>query len=66
MAPIALGLLALYVPFGLLFFGLANVARRADSLDAKARAIAQQNMRRQRAARAGGVGNPQGEGLAVV
>lgn len=66
MTPIALGLLALYVPFGLLFFGLANAARRADSLDAKARAIAQQNLRRQRAARTGGTGNVHGVGLAVV
>jgi len=50
MTPIALGLLALYVPFGFLFYGLANAARRADSLDARARAIAKQNLRRRRAA----------------
>ncbi len=50
MTPIALGLLALYVPFGFLFYGLANAARRADTLDARARAIAKQNLRRRRAA----------------
>lgn len=50
MTPIAVGLIALYVPCGFLFYGLANAARRADTLDARARAIAKLNLRRRRAA----------------
>lgn len=66
MTPIALGLLALYIPFGFLLYGLSNAARRADSLDARARAIAKQNLRRRRAALATRETTFAGSALAIV
>ncbi|QHI96991.1 hypothetical protein GT347_02710 [Xylophilus rhododendri] len=68
MTPTTLGLLALslYIPFGVLFYGMSSVARRADTLDAKARAIAKQNLRRRRAERANARHAFAGWGLAVV
>ena len=50
MSTFAICLLALYVPCGVLLYGMGNAARRADTLDARARAIAKQNVRRRRAA----------------
>lgn len=52
MTYIALGLLVLYVFFGLLFYGLSRAARRADNHDARARAITKLNLRRRHAAMA--------------
>jgi len=66
MTPIALALLALYVPFGFLFYGMSNAARRADTLDARARAIAKQNLRRRKAALASARISFVPAGLAIV
>ena len=66
MITIALGLLALYVFFGFLFYGLANAARRADSQDARARAITKQNLRRRRAAMAEAGTASAGAGMTIV
>jgi len=66
MTSFALGLLALYVPFGLLFYGMSNAARRADTLDARARAIAKQNLRRRKAALATAHVSFAPAGLAIV